>query len=219
MNNLKDTPLPETSKSSKRKREEDGSSQQQAKAAPKRASSPAKKPSPSSTNSSEESRGRPKAAKPVVKDAVVKDPGVKDPIVKDPVVGDRVKKEGKLARKKTRTSRSYSSSSGTSSDDEKRKTPISKLPKIPRKAPPPALELNNGHQEEPPDPETMRERYEELFPAYELLSRKLASLHREAEGEEEGEVVEMDPKELEKLVGRWQKWHRELEGIRRYFVA
>lgn len=152
--------------------------------------------SPASTNSSEESRGRSTVPK------LVKVNG-----------DDRTKK-------KSRTSPDYSSSD----EDAPRKKPTTK--DIPRKAAsastshrkpaPPELKLN-GHRDEPPDPEALRERYEELFPAYEQLSKKLAKLHRDAEAEEEGEVVEMDGKELAKLVARWEKWHGELEGIRRWF--
>lgn len=152
--------------------------------------------SPACTNSSEESRGRSTVPKPVMADPDDK------------------------AKKKSRASVDYSSSDEdaprkrSSTEDIPRKRPHASTSK--RKPPPPELELN-GHREEPPDPEALRERYEELFPAYEQLSRKLAKLHRDAEAEEEGEVVEMDDKELAKMVARWEKWHRELEGIRRWF--
>lgn len=119
-----------------------------------------------------------------------------------------------------------------------------------RKAPPPELKLN-GHaapaltstqthaangslekkisdftRQEVPDPEALRERYEELFPAYQMMTKKLAKLHRAAEvdeEQEEGEVgsggprLGVKPGEVEKMVARWEKWHHELEGIRRWF--
>jgi hypothetical protein len=153
--------------------------------------------SPASTNSSEESRGRSTVPKPVKAN------------------GDE------RTKKKSRASPDYSSSEG----EAPRKRPAAKdIPRkaaasastSSRKAAPPELKLN-GHRGEPPDPEALRERYEELFPAYEQLSRKLAKLHRDAEAEEEGEVVEMNDKELAKMVARWEKWHAELEGIRRWF--
>lgn len=158
----------------------------------KRATSPKKVGYVSATtSSSEEVRGRPTATKPV--------PSFE-------------KEKDKEQKKKPRKSRDYSSSE----DEEPRKRSQPST----RKPPPPELKLN-GHKEKErqPDPEALRERYEELFPAYEQLSRKLAQLHRDAEGEEEGEVVEMDQRELGRLVAKWEKWHRELEGIRKWFTT
>lgn len=182
----------ESATTAKRKREDDLPPAIKRPASPKRASPPKRPTSPVPSQSSEESRGRSKTAKSSSK------------------LGDTVTK------KKSRASRDYSSSEG--SDDELPKRSKAPLPKITRKVPPPKLHLN-GNRDEPPDPEALRERYDELFPAYQLLSRKLVELHREAEGEEEGEVVEIDAKELEKMVARWEKWHKELEGIRRFFTT
>ena len=158
---------------------------------------PRRPPSPASTHSSEETRGRSKQAKPVRSSAQAN--------------GDESKKKG------PRKSRDYSSSS----EDEKGSRPlkfdrIARKPPAPLAAPPTASVY--GRANGPPDPEALRERYEELFPAYQLLSHKLAKIHRDAETEEEGQVVEMDEKELTKLVTRFEKWHRELEGIRKWFA-
>ncbi|KAL7422640.1 hypothetical protein Q5752_001931 [Cryptotrichosporon argae] len=74
------------------------------------------------------------------------------------------------------------------------------------------------------DSEALRERYEELFPAYERLSDRLAGLYDAAEharagrGAETGEVGVLAEDELRKLVERWGRWHHELEEIRRHFV-
>lgn len=160
-------------------------------------------PSPSSTQSSEDARGRSKQAKPVTSGSTQVD-------------GSDNKKRS------SRKSRDYSSS-----EDESKGLKPMRFDRIPRKVPAPApvpvptpapeLKLN-GHQDGPPDPEALRERYEELYPAYQLLSQKLAKIHRDAETEEEGEVVDMDEKELRKMVTRFEKWHRELEGIRKWFA-
>jgi len=84
-----------------------------------------------------------------------------------------------------------------------------------RKQPPPELKLN-GHAHLPTerDPETMRDRYEELFPAYEQLSKKLAKVHRAAES---GVSVDIGKEKVEKMVKKWEKWHEELSGIRMWF--
>lgn len=98
-----------------------------------------------------------------------------------------------------------------------------------RKSPPIPLEFKHQPKsttpstvssERPDDPEDLRDRYEELYPAYQLLTRKLMALHQTAEGVEvgDGEVVVLPSKgELEKMVGKWERWHKELSGIRRWF--
>ena len=82
-----------------------------------------------------------------------------------------------------------------------------------RKLPPPELKIN-GHHTHVRDPEMMRDRYEELFPAYEQLTKRLARLHKAAEG---GQEVEVRKEEVEKMVGKWTKWHEELADIRMWF--
>ncbi|KAI9635404.1 uncharacterized protein MKK02DRAFT_32836 [Dioszegia hungarica] len=105
-----------------------------------------------------------------------------------------------------------------------------------RKSPPQPLDLHSPTQqtksrtpsttaselERPDDPEDLRDRYEELYPAYQILTTKLIGLHRAAEGVELGEAdIEMLPtkEEMEKLVKKWERWHKELAGIRRWFGA
>ena len=61
------------------------------------------------------------------------------------------------------------------------------------------------------DPVVMRDRYEELFPAYQQLTRKLAKVHRAAE---DGEDMGMGREVVEGMVEKWQRWHAELAGIR-----
>jgi hypothetical protein len=74
---------------------------------------------------------------------------------------------------------------------------------------------------EPPqqDPEALRDRYEELFPAYQLLTQRLAGLHRAAEGIQVGdaEADVVPSSEVTKMIAKWEKWHVELAGIRRWF--
>lgn len=69
----------------------------------------------------------------------------------------------------------------------------------------------------PRSAEDMRERYEELFPAYQQLTKKLVGVYQDCEDvEEEGEVG-LSKDEVAKMAQRWQKWHNELEGIRQWF--
>ncbi|KAK6903944.1 hypothetical protein I203_107455 [Kwoniella mangroviensis CBS 8507] len=83
---------------------------------------------------------------------------------------------------------------------------------------------NGISQLDRPDQEALRDRYEELYPAYQQLTKKLSRIHQAAESgmkvnndtEDDDEITDED--ELNKLVGKWQKWHNELEGIRRWFV-
>ena len=84
-----------------------------------------------------------------------------------------------------------------------------------RKSPPPEFKLN-GHQhaQTARDPEVMRDRYEELYPAYEQLTRKLTRIHCIAE--DDG-TVDAGREEVERMVGKWKKWHAELAAIRIWF--
>ncbi|WVQ69040.1 uncharacterized protein L199_007252 [Kwoniella botswanensis] len=83
---------------------------------------------------------------------------------------------------------------------------------------------NGINQLDRPDQEALRDRYEELYPAYQQLTKKLSRIHQAAESgmkvnnENEDDNGITDENELNKLVGKWQKWHNELEGIRRWFV-
>ncbi|WWD22156.1 hypothetical protein CI109_106645 [Kwoniella shandongensis] len=65
-----------------------------------------------------------------------------------------------------------------------------------------------------PDPEALRDRYEELFPAYEQLTKKLMKVHKAAES---GEEVGFGEEEVAKMVGKFERWHKELAEIRRWF--
>ena len=110
------------------------------------------------------------------------------------------------AKRKRRPSPQYSSS-----DSEKpRGRPIA------RRAPPPQLKLNGHDPAVAPskqDPEALRDRYEELFPAYQQLAKKLAKVHRACE---DGNP-EVPSAEVRKMVGKWEKWHAELAEIRNWF--
>ncbi|WVQ84082.1 hypothetical protein IAT38_006227 [Cryptococcus sp. DSM 104549] len=66
----------------------------------------------------------------------------------------------------------------------------------------------------PADADALRDRYEELFPAYQQLTDKLSRVHTAAE---RGEAEGVDKAGLEKMVGKWRKWHKELAEIRRWF--
>lgn len=154
-----------------------------------------------SGESSEEERGRRRELKP----ARAPTPAPKVP---EPKNGKRAREEQeqvKPDRTRAKVSRDYSSS-----DEE----PASKAR---RKSPPPSLIL----KPEPPrqDPDALRDRYEELFPAYQLLTQRLAGLHRAAEGVQVGDAeAEVVPSsEVTKMIAKWEKWHAELAGIRRWF--
>ncbi|OCF37515.1 hypothetical protein I316_00640 [Kwoniella heveanensis BCC8398] len=73
----------------------------------------------------------------------------------------------------------------------------------------------DGDRDIEPDPESLRERYEELFPAYQQLTKKLAKVHQSAESE--AGLQGVSEEEVGKLVKRWEKWHNELAEIRRWF--
>lgn len=64
------------------------------------------------------------------------------------------------------------------------------------------------------DPEALRDRYEELYPAYNLLANKLSKIHQMAES---GKELGSSEAEIKKMVGKWEKWHKELTEIRRWF--
>ncbi|WWC87098.1 uncharacterized protein L201_001984 [Kwoniella dendrophila CBS 6074] len=67
------------------------------------------------------------------------------------------------------------------------------------------------------DQESLRDRYEELYPAYQQLTKKLTKIHQSAEHFTVGDNF-IDQSELSKLVKKWEKWHKELENIRRWFT-
>jgi hypothetical protein len=131
--------------------------------------------------------------------------------------------------KKSRTSPKSASQSQkplpTSSSSERGRSSKRLSPEPPRRKSPPAeLKLKaNGHASattmSPPakSPEDMRERYEELYPAYQQLAQKLMVVYQTAEDAkvDGGPVVAKE--EVDKMVARWQKWHAELEGIRACF--
>jgi len=133
--------------------------------------------------------------------------------------------ESDAAPKRKRTPE-YSSSSG---DEPKRRRSPAPAPAKSHTRKPPTPELTlNGHththtrthvhaptpRQPGRDPETMRDRYEELFPAYQQLTEKLARVHRAAE---DGEDVGVGKEEVGKMVGKWGRWHAELAGIRVWF--
>jgi hypothetical protein len=106
-------------------------------------------------------------------------------------------------------------------DDSVRGRP-SKRPSPPpprRKSPPAELNLvPNGHVATPSKtPDEMRERYEELYPAYQQLTQKLMVVYQDAEDAKLDEGTVASKEEVDKMVTRWQKWHTELEGIRACF--
>lgn len=80
---------------------------------------------------------------------------------------------------------------------------------------PPEMTVNlASRRSQPADPEALRDRYEELYPAYNLLANKLSKIHQMAES---GEEVGSSEAEIKKMVGKWEKWHKELTEIRRWF--
>jgi hypothetical protein len=154
---------------------------------------------------SEEERGRPR--EPVKREAYP----VKEKPRNDKRKRDEFKGENDLSMKK-KSARDYSSSDEALVDERP------KIPSFKRKSRPPSLDLEPTSRS-PPDPEAMRDRYEELFPAYQLLTRRLVNLHSAAEGiqlgDAEAEVVSKE--EVGKMVNKWERWHTELAGIRRWF--
>ena len=64
------------------------------------------------------------------------------------------------------------------------------------------------------DSETMRDRYEELFPAYQQLIGRLARIMEDIE---RGETATYGKQDVEILVKKYEKWHAELSGIRIWF--
>ncbi|WVQ97872.1 hypothetical protein IAU59_004988 [Kwoniella sp. CBS 9459] len=77
-------------------------------------------------------------------------------------------------------------------------------------------DTSTSRRDREPDPESLRERYEELFPAYEQLTRKLAKVHQSAENGGPG-LQSLSEEEVSKMVKKWEKWHNELGEIRRWF--
>lgn len=63
------------------------------------------------------------------------------------------------------------------------------------------------------DPDRLRDRYEELYPAYQQLTQKLAAAHEAAERDQ----VYTPLAETERMVAKWEKWHAELSQIRLSF--
>ncbi|KAK4686585.1 hypothetical protein P7C73_g3552, partial [Tremellales sp. Uapishka_1] len=136
--------------------------------------------------------------------------------------GKRKREEEAPARKKRMASPAFTSSSSEAEDRGRKPTKKNGASTaVVSPMPTPAKPISKAKPPQPPrDPESLRERYEELFPAYQQLATKLVELHHrcsegEEGGEEEGEVV--DKVELEKMVGKWQKWHKELSEIRSWF--
>lgn len=104
----------------------------------------------------------------------------------------------------------------------KRPTPPSSHSKAPAHTP----VKSNGHTSTSPSstksalpksPDDMRERYEELFPAYQLLTKKLVGVYQDCEDVEVEDDLNVTKAEVAKMAQRWQKWHNELEGIRQWF--
>ena len=61
-----------------------------------------------------------------------------------------------------------------------------------------------------PDPERMRDRYDELYPAYQKLTLELAAIHEAAERDR----LHTPLSETERMVLKWERWHAELSRIR-----
>ncbi|WVF70010.1 hypothetical protein IAT40_004796 [Kwoniella sp. CBS 6097] len=86
---------------------------------------------------------------------------------------------------------------------------------VPHPASAPPAHVSSVKDREP-DPESLRERYEELFPAYQQLTKKLAKVHQSAENGGAG-LQGLSEDEVGKMVKRWERWHHELGEIRRWF--
>lgn len=69
----------------------------------------------------------------------------------------------------------------------------------------------------PKSPESMRERYEELYPAYQQLARKLTAIYQDCEDVEVEGRLSNSTEEVAKMAARWKKWHAELAEIRQWF--
>lgn len=63
----------------------------------------------------------------------------------------------------------------------------------------------------------MRERYEELYPAYQQLARKLTAIYQDCEDVEVEGKLSVSTEEVAKMAARWKKWHAELAEIRQWF--
>jgi hypothetical protein len=64
-----------------------------------------------------------------------------------------------------------------------------------------------------PDPEKLRDRYDELYPAYQKLTLELAAIHQAAEQDQLHTALS----ETQRMVLKWERWHAELSRIRLCF--
>lgn len=144
------------------------------------------------------------------------------------------------AAEKRRASKLPSPDYSSSTDEEAhahRGRPIAKRSSPPPAKPSPSAKANakanghahvhvsttaNGHSSPPPtpplkSPEEMRERYEELYPAYQQLARKLTAIYQSCEDVEVEGRLNVSKEEVAKLAARYKKWHTELAEIRQWF--
>jgi hypothetical protein len=118
----------------------------------------------------------------------------------------------------------------TSSDEsetELAKARPRKLPNITKISPAPLPSSLPTKPTTTTDPVALRDRYEELYPAYHLMTQRLVKAHATTAAEllEEGEIgydeavghEVVKREELATMVKKWEKWHHELAGIRRWF--
>jgi hypothetical protein len=88
-----------------------------------------------------------------------------------------------------------------------------------RKTPPISLDLqaNQKPRITPPDSTKvfteLRERWEELTPAYEKLAQKLKEISLAASNPSSAPRIEVSVEEVKVLTARWQGWHNELAAI------
>ncbi|ODN75430.1 hypothetical protein L202_06581 [Cryptococcus amylolentus CBS 6039] len=83
---------------------------------------------------------------------------------------------------------------------------------LPRRDEP--LSPNSSYRSAQRDPDRLRDRYEELYPAYQKLAEKLSRVHHAAEA---GGDIGMSEMEIRKMASKWERWHTELSDIRRWF--
>ncbi|ODN96381.1 hypothetical protein L198_04095 [Cryptococcus wingfieldii CBS 7118] len=83
---------------------------------------------------------------------------------------------------------------------------------LPRRDEP--LSSNASYRSAQRDPDRLRDRYEELYPAYQKLTEKLSRVHHAAEA---GGDIGMSEMEIRKMASKWERWHTELSDIRRWF--
>lgn len=113
-----------------------------------------------------------------------------------------------------------SSSSSSDSDDDHRRGRGAHRGTPPKKKHATAQVNGHGphHGRRPRSPDSMRERYEELYPAYELLTKKLTTIYQDCEDVELEGHLNTTTEEVAKLAARFQKWHNELQDIRQWFA-